>query len=191
MEAELLNLGNEIRRYFIAKKTKQIGRAYRPSPRIDTKENWAKAAIKCEYLDANPEIFVDSVFKYGVGKDHGGPYVNHLYSKVVDKAYRVYLEEGNVEEKEENYVNEELSSARDQIVSAIKFRDMTPEEYLLLDIVPIRPVIRLFLLPGSKKVWNKFCDRAKIEMMNDPFLEKTLKTLKFDVDKLYEFYRYS
>ena len=191
MEAELRNLANEIRRAFIASKTKQIGRTYKPSPRLDKIELWAKAAAKCEFLEANPEIFVDSVFKYGVGKDHGGPYVNHLYSKVVDKAYRKYLEEGNVEEKEENYVSEELASARDQIVSAIKYRDMTPEEYLLLDIVPIRPVIRLFLLPNSKKIWNKFCDRAKIELMNDPFLEKTLKTLKFNVEKLYEFYRYS
>lgn len=188
---DIQDLGLRVRECYIKHKTKQIGRPYRPSPKLDTRENWVKAATKCELLGATIEDFVEAIFSYGVGKDCGGPYINHLYSKLAAPAYEKFASDGMVEQKQSNELYEEISSARDQIVSAIRGRDLSPEAFLLIDTLPMRAIVRLFLSPNSGRIWRKYSNAAKTEMLNDPALEKTLKELKFNVNKLYEFNRFS
>ena len=184
------DLGLVLRELFIKHKSQQLGKKYRPSPKLDKRENWVKAAVKCESLCANPQDFVECMFKYSVGKDHGGPYISHLYSKSMNYAYEKFEKDGNVEEKQLDDFLEDIHSARDQIVCAVKYRNITAEQFLLNDIMPIRPIVKLFLQQNSQRIWNKYADPAKVEVLNDPALERKLNKLKFNTKKLYEFCRY-
>ena len=78
---DVQDLALQVRECYIRYKSKQLGRTYRPSPKLDTRQNWVKAATKCELIGASVENFIEAIFHYGVGKDCGGPYINHLYSK--------------------------------------------------------------------------------------------------------------
>lgn len=186
----ILNLSLRIRELFIQAKSKQLGRTYRPSPRQDKQEFWTKAAAKCELLGAKPEDFIKCVFEYKVGKDSGGPYVTQLYSKAVDVAYDKYCGDFCIQELEEDSFLEELSSAKDQLMCGMKFRGMSPEDFLMQDILPIRPIVKLFLQQNSVRIWRKYIDEAKAELLNDPSLEPALERLKFNIEKIYEFNKY-
>jgi len=188
---EVINTSLRIRTLFIAAKTKQLGRVYKPSPKQDKEEFWIKAATKCELLGCTPEQFIKCVFGYGVGKDSGGPYITQLYSNAVDIAFKKFCGDNNIHEVEEESFMDELTSARDQLLCGMKFRGMTPEEFLLQDIIPIRPIVKLFLQQNSKRIWRKYIDDAKKELLNDQSLEEALKRLKFDIEKVYEFNKYN
>ena len=188
---DIQDLGLKVRECYIKHKTKQIGRPYRPSPKLDTRENWVKAATKCELLGASVENFIEAIFSYGVGKDCGGPYINHLYSKLAGPAYEKFERDGMVEQRQSNDLHEEIASARDQIISATMGRGLTPESFLLMDTIPMRAVVRLFLMPNSGRIWRKYINAAKTELLNDPALEDTLTNLKFNVNKVYEFNRFN
>jgi len=186
---EIENTATKLRTLFIDKKTKQLGRSYRPSRKIDTKENWNKAAIKCEALDARPEDFINSVFASEVGKKHGGPYVNHLHGIMCEKAYEKYeLAGGHL--IEENKLLSELKSATNQCFSALKYQGITAEEYLLKDTVPISSWIRLYFCQGSKRIWRKYVSSTKKEMIVNSGIEKLLRKFKFKIEKIYEFDKY-
>ena len=48
----------------------------------------------------------------------------------------------------------------------------------------------LFLQQNSVRIWRKYIDEAKAELLNDPSLEPALERLKFNINKIYEFNKY-
>ena len=187
---EIENTATRLRTLFIGAKTKQLGRNYRPSAKIDTKENWNKAAIKCEGLDVSPEDFINAVFSKGIGKKHGGPYVNHLFGDMCEKAVQEYSEAGGGSQHE-GQLRSEITSASNQCFSALNYNKMSAEDYLLKDTVPVRAWVWLYLCQNSKRIWRKYCDTAKIEMSNDNNIAKLLKQFNFKTETIYEFDKYS
>ena len=191
MSYGIQGLGLQIRDEFIKQKTKQLKRTYRPSPKLDKNENWDRAADICETLNAKPSDYVASIFESRLAKNNGGPFITHLYCKYAQTIYEEYDNNYNVGEEQEHDIFFELESARNQIISATKFRGISVERFLLSDIVPIRPSIKLFLSQNSNLIWSKFCDKAKVELLNDPSLETALKSLNFNTDKIYEYNKYN
>ena len=183
------NIATKLRSLFFTSKSKQIGRNYRPSKKLDTSENWRKAAMKCDSLGATPDNFIRAIFKFEVGKHHGGPYINHLWGQAVTDAYEKYMSDG-VSTEDETQIKNEIASASTQCFSALTYRGLSADEYLLLDTVPVRAFVRLYLRPTSARIWRKYCDAAKLELMSDSTISTTLKELGFNTDKIYEFDRY-
>lgn len=179
------NLTKTIRQEFIAKKSQQMGRPYRPGPRNDKSEVWLKAATNCIKLNFDPPGFVEMVFAQNT--THGGPYPTQMGgTKIFEwaKTYRARYGDGIAEGHDVS--DQELESEIREISRYINLRKkegFAAVSAIRDTLMPFSAHVRILMSPDPVTV-KQFGDQAKLEMECYPALRVSLEKKGMDVQAI-------
>lgn len=179
------NLAQHVRQQFIAKKSVQLGKPYRPGNRHDNKEVWLKAATACIELGFSVEDFIEMLFTQNTV--HGGPYPPQMGGPKIRQWAKAYREVYAADFAKGNTVaDHELELDVIEISRFIKIEKEhggVPLAVIRGAIYPFKAYVRILMSPDEGTI-EMFRDQAIQELCVNPPMREALKKRGLDVDKI-------
>jgi hypothetical protein len=183
-ENDLNVLADTIRDQFRIEKSKQLQRPYKGHPSHDNPEQWEKAALVCQELQADPVDFVKAAFDHCSVR--GGPYPKHMGATCSKKWYDINREIWLQDDS--NATNMRAAAVEQQIkyilmcCRSANSRDNVEMFEHLEDPICNFPAWAKIILGGHLlRFQHLYLKQAQEELINDPAILIGLRDLNYDV----------
>ena len=189
IQPDVENLAGTLRHMFAQAKSEQMGRRYSPADRFKDMKLWRAAAERCLEVKADPHDFVKAAVMFC--SVAGGPFPQHMGSPRACQWYRSYLKIIGAEEGDDVYEVTLMKMMQTVLIHGMtmakvrgkRLRDILLDEFALkLDFAPA--FIRVLLLPDDPAIRDKWANKARCEITDNPRLIATLVKLKCDLNWL-------
>ena len=185
---DLENLALDIRKLFLGYKKNKLRKPhYKPHPDHDAPEVWFKAAVKCSELGSDALSFVEAAFRHC---KQAGPFPKQLHSKAMNRWCEGFVLPGGNEKSEltayEDSIKTEINTVANICYAAFVNRGIPIEESLVSNFVHASACVKIFLMPDSTKVLDKFKEKALEELRDNPGLHGALENLGMDLTLIFE-----